>query len=114
MSNHAAGIDVCSRAIGAGVQALDEEDAVSQRRRFFMVLAVGAVCNALLVTVVWALGVRGPLGVAVPLALTTPLMHLLDSRLAQQARLPVGPAVAHGLLGGATAWITLNWLGVGS
>jgi hypothetical protein len=87
-----------------------EEDGVTQRGRFVVVMAIGVLCSGLMVAVLWMLGLRGPLNVALCIGLTTPFMHLLDSRLADRAALPVVTAAAHGLLGGGTAWAMLTWL----
>ena len=82
---------------------------MSPRHRFLLVTLVGAAACALMVALLSFAGVTGRLAVAIPLAVTTASMHLLDTRLANR-RPQTTTTVAQGVLSGVVAWVVLGWL----
>jgi hypothetical protein len=82
---------------------------VSGVPRVLVVITLGAVLVMAATLILWAVGVRGPIGTAVAVATTLAAMQLADDRLARRPGAP-WKAAAMAVLGGATAWTTLTWL----
>ena len=82
---------------------------MSAASRFLVVIALGTVMVAGAIALLWVAGVRGRLGVAVPLALTLAAMQLLDDRLAGRPAV-VWRAVGMGATAGLAGWLMLGML----
>jgi hypothetical protein len=78
-------------------------------KRFLFVNTVGAGFVGVAVLLLWWSGVRGPLGIAIPLALALPAIQVLDDRLAGRPPAP-WRAVAMGMTAGVVGWLLLTAL----
>jgi hypothetical protein len=78
-------------------------------RRALIVLTLGALLVTAATLFLWAVGLRGPGGTAMAIAVSTGTMQLVDDRLARHPRAP-WRAAAMAVVGGATAWTTMTWL----
>jgi hypothetical protein len=77
--------------------------------RALAVVALGALLVTAATLLMWAVGVRGPIGTAVAVAVGLAAMQLADDRLARRPGAP-WKAAAMAVVGGATAWTTVTWL----
>jgi hypothetical protein len=82
---------------------------VSGVPRVLVVITLGALLVTAATLVMWGVGVRGPIGTAVAVAVGLAAMQLADDRLARRPRAP-WKAAAMAVVGGATAWTTVTWL----
>jgi len=83
---------------------------MSARGRFVVVNSFGVVAVAASIALFWWVGVRGPLGMALSLALTLPTMQLLDDRLAGRP-VALWRAAGMGATTGLAGWAMLTLLG---
>ena len=75
--------------------------------RFLLVIALGTVMVAGVIALLWLAGVRGRLGMPLPLALTLAGMQLLDDGLAGRSPV-VWRALAMGAIAGLAGWLMLE------
>lgn len=82
---------------------------MTRSHRFLLVTLVGAVTAALIVALLAMAGLQLRVVSALPLALTAPVIQLLDDQLVTRQTKPVA-TLAQGVMSGVVAWIVFGWV----